>query len=143
KLGNVLSCPGKAAASPKEAVNHDAAAPAYRECRCTHEGNGARNWKPVRETHVKISNGDVVPGQSAKTAGGLPRWRSHLGYGLVGAAGFEPTTPCPPDKCANRAAPRPDRNGADYRDALVGTQPSPPVHRNGRFSPQLCKDFSI
>jgi hypothetical protein len=28
---------------------------------------------------------------------------------LVGAAGFEPTTPCPPDKCANRAAPRPDR----------------------------------
>lgn len=28
---------------------------------------------------------------------------------LVGAAGFEPTTPSPPDWCANRAAPRPDR----------------------------------
>ena len=39
------------------------------------------------------------------------------GY-LVGAAGFEPTTPCLPDKCANRAALRPDRNGADYRDAI-------------------------
>ena len=38
---------------------------------------------------------------------------------LVGAAGFEPTTPCPPDKCANRAAPRPDRNGADYRAVRV------------------------
>ena len=23
---------------------------------------------------------------------------------MVGVAGFEPTTPCPPDKCANRAA---------------------------------------
>src|SRR5215510_12938326 len=30
---------------------------------------------------------------------------------LVGAAGFEPTTPSPPDWCANRAAPRPDLNG--------------------------------
>ena len=38
-----------------------------------------------------------------------------LGAFLVGAARFELTTPCPPDKCANRAAPRPDRNGADYR----------------------------
>ena len=38
---------------------------------------------------------------------------------LVGAAGFEPTTPSPPDWCANRAAPRPDRNGADYRAALA------------------------
>jgi hypothetical protein len=34
---------------------------------------------------------------------------------LVGAAGFEPTTPSPPDWCANRAAPRPDRNGANDR----------------------------
>ena len=25
---------------------------------------------------------------------------------MVGAAGFEPATPCPPDKCANQAAPR-------------------------------------
>ena len=41
---------------------------------------------------------------------------------LVGAAGFEPTTPSPPDWCANRAAPRPDRNGADYRDAAVVAQ---------------------
>src|SRR6476660_3389141 len=29
---------------------------------------------------------------------------------MVGAAGFEPTTPSPPDWCANRAAPRPDRS---------------------------------
>ena len=42
---------------------------------------------------------------------------------LVGAAGFEPTTPSPPDWCANRAAPRPDRNGADYRDAPIAAQP--------------------
>src|SRR6478672_5550653 len=27
---------------------------------------------------------------------------------LVGAAGFEPTTPSPPDWCANQAAPRSD-----------------------------------
>ncbi len=26
------------------------------------------------------------------------------GRKMVGVAGFEPTTPCPPDKCANRAA---------------------------------------
>ena len=38
---------------------------------------------------------------------------------LVGAAGFEPTTPSPPDWCANRAAPRPDQNGADYRTIRV------------------------
>ena len=38
---------------------------------------------------------------------------------LVGAAGFEPTTPSPPDWCANRAAPRPDRNDADYRTVRV------------------------
>src|SRR5664279_1642968 len=42
---------------------------------------------------------------------------------LVGATGFEPATPCLPDKCANRAAPRPDRNGADYRDAPSAAQP--------------------
>ena len=41
---------------------------------------------------------------------------------MVGAAGFEPTTSCPPDKRANRAAPRPDRNGADYRDAPMAVQ---------------------
>lgn len=27
---------------------------------------------------------------------------------MVGAAGFEPATPGPPDRCANRAAPRSD-----------------------------------
>ncbi len=27
---------------------------------------------------------------------------------VVGATGFEPATPCPPDRCANQAAPRPD-----------------------------------
>ena len=48
---------------------------------------------------------------------------------LVGAAGFEPTTPSPPDWCANRAAPRPDRNGADYRDALPRTQLFHPAAR--------------
>ena len=47
------------------------------------------------------------------------------GMFLVGAAGFEPTTPSPPDWCANRAAPRPDRNGADYRDAPIAAQPLP------------------
>ena len=41
----------------------------------------------------------------------------HLICGLVGLTGFEPATPCPPDKCANQAAlqpaiadDRPDRN---------------------------------
>ena len=32
---------------------------------------------------------------------------------MVGVAGFEPTTPCPPDKCANRAALHSD--GGPYR----------------------------
>ena len=44
------------------------------------------------------------------------------GEKLVGAARFELTTPCPPDRCANRAALRPDRNGADYRDAPIAAQ---------------------
>jgi hypothetical protein len=44
-----------------------------------------------------------------------PRILAKLLILLVGAAGFEPTTPSPPDWCANRAAPRPDRNGEDYR----------------------------
>ena len=35
------------------------------------------------------------------TAGPLPSL-------FVGATGFEPATPCPPDRCANQAAPRPD-----------------------------------
>src|ERR1039458_8492525 len=51
------------------------------------------------------------------------------GY-LVGAARFELTTPCPPDRCANRAAPRPDRNGADYRDAPMPAQQRPPTAFN-------------
>jgi hypothetical protein len=33
---------------------------------------------------------------------------------LVGLAGFEPTTSCPPDKRANQAAPQPD-GGSPYR----------------------------
>jgi hypothetical protein len=41
--------------------------------------------------------------------------------GLVGAAGFEPTTPSPPDWCANRAAPRPDRQN-DYNLRTSGSQ---------------------
>src|SRR5262245_18596638 len=28
---------------------------------------------------------------------------------FVGATGFEPATPCPPDRCANQAAPRPEK----------------------------------
>jgi hypothetical protein len=35
---------------------------------------------------------------------------------MVGARGFEPPTPCPPDKCANRAALRSD--GSAYRVGL-------------------------
>ena len=46
----------------------------------------------------------------------------HFSRLLVGAARFELTTPCLPDKCANRAALRPDRNGADYRDAPMAAQ---------------------
>jgi hypothetical protein len=33
--------------------------------------------------------------------------------GLVGAAGFEPATPSPPDWCANRAALRSEHRGPD------------------------------
>src|SRR6185312_9045768 len=38
---------------------------------------------------------------------GIPP-QSREGGELVGAAGFEPTTPSPPDWCANQAAPRSD-----------------------------------
>src|SRR3972149_2705733 len=43
---------------------------------------------------------------------------------MVGAAGFEPATPCPPDRGPNRAAPRSDRRrtigaGTDGRNASV------------------------
>src|ERR1700761_9500804 len=53
---------------------------------------------------------------------------------MVGAAGFEPTTPSPPDWCANQAAPRSDidlsgafgpegvRKAADYRDRSTPQQ---------------------
>ena len=40
---------------------------------------------------------------------------------MVGVAGFEPTTPCPPDKCANRAALHSDVTA--YRQAGGHTQP--------------------
>ena len=63
----------------------------------------------------------AVLGPRAETDGG-----ANLLIYLVGAAGFEPTTPSPPDWCANRAAPRPDRNGADYRYAVLVVQPSNP-----------------
>jgi hypothetical protein len=33
---------------------------------------------------------------------------------VVGVAGFEPTTPCPPDKCANRAALHSDAHEAPW-----------------------------
>ena len=33
---------------------------------------------------------------------------------LVGVAGFEPTTPCPPDKCATRLRYTPNRNIIPY-----------------------------
>jgi hypothetical protein len=67
-----------------------------------------------------VQHGSVwfLAGQSGGTTC-LPRalfLENSLGLSaLVGAAGFEPTTPSPPDWCANRAAPRPDRNGGDYR----------------------------
>ena len=39
---------------------------------------------------------------------------------MVGARGFEPPTPCPPDKCANRAALRSDASA--YRGAAAAMQ---------------------
>src|SRR5215469_14746 len=53
---------------------------------------------------------------------------------MVGAAGFEPTTPSPPDWCANQAAPRSDfdllgltpqgvRKAADYSQRPPARQP--------------------
>ena len=39
---------------------------------------------------------------------------------MVGVAGFEPTTPCPPDKCANRAALHSD--GGPYSEAGLHMQ---------------------
>ena len=40
---------------------------------------------------------------------------------MVGVAGFEPTTPCPPDKCANRAALHSDWRS--YRCEASSAQP--------------------
>jgi hypothetical protein len=39
---------------------------------------------------------------------------------FVGASGFEPPTPCPPDRCANQAALRPD----DHAVARTGLEPA-------------------
>ncbi len=39
---------------------------------------------------------------------------------LVGAAGFEPTTPCTPCKCASQAAPRPDTKGVCKLSRMMG-----------------------
>jgi hypothetical protein len=33
---------------------------------------------------------------------------------MVGMRGFEPPTPCPPDKCANQAALHPDTSSGIY-----------------------------
>ena len=41
---------------------------------------------------------------------------------MVGTAGFEPTTPCTPCKCASQAAPRPDLLGRFSRTQAL---PSP------------------
>jgi hypothetical protein len=62
--------------------------------------HGAANFAPPENPHA----------QNGERAASAPSHKPlvFLAY-LVGAAGFEPTTPSPPDWCANRAAPRPDR----------------------------------
>src|SRR5271165_3678049 len=57
-------------------------------------------------------------------------YRSDLSMVLmVGVAGFEPTTPCPPDKCANRAALHSD--GRPYSSpAAAGNAPAPKSRRS-------------
>ncbi len=52
---------------------------------------------------------------------------------MVGVAGFEPTTPCPPDKCANRAALHSDVTA--YREA--GTCAQPHGSKKAAFSPTI------
>src|SRR6266508_2648504 len=42
---------------------------------------------------------------------------------LVGATGFEPATPCPPDRCANQAAPRPDGSRLFRADSYQVREP--------------------
>ena len=66
---------------------------------------------------IRSQSGLSFPGNARRQKWGIAAVQIASGHWmcLVGAAGFEPTTPCPPDKCANRAAPRPDRNGTDYR----------------------------
>ena len=67
-----------------------------------------------------IKNGRAKSEQRTKTKRELPnhltnivkqfRFNLHKPLKvLVGAAGFEPATPSPPDWCANQAAPRSDR----------------------------------
>jgi hypothetical protein len=62
----------------------------------------ARPWlRPARGCHPSLGYrlSPMRPGQILNS--------------MVGVAGFEPTTPCPPDKCANRAALHSD--GRPYR----------------------------
>src|SRR5271165_1216550 len=55
-------------------------------------------------------------------------YRSDLSMVLmVGVAGFEPTTPCPPDKCANRAALHSD--GRPYSSPAAAGNASAPLGR--------------
>ena len=44
---------------------------------------------------------------------------------MVGARGFEPPTPCPPDKCANRAALRSDTPWGDVPVGKIGLSRKP------------------
>lgn len=43
---------------------------------------------------------------------------------MVGAAGFEPTTPTPPVWCATRLRYAPTERGADYNDGALAKQRS-------------------
>jgi hypothetical protein len=98
-----------------------AAAPAIVGAAENTKGNGARIRSRCGNPRKNFKRGCRSRAMREDKSGASPRCRSHLGHWtcLVGAAGFEPTTPCPPDKCANRAAPRPDRNGADFRTVRV------------------------
>src|ERR1700684_3795383 len=49
---------------------------------------------------------------------------------MVGVAGFEPTTPCPPDKCANRAALHSDE--ALIEKGLGPRKPARPISLGAR-----------
>src|SRR6185437_9853563 len=84
---------------------------ATRFARCRAADLGRRGGRAAGEELAA-----AVAGHCARDALDLPANPRLL---VVGATGFEPATPCPPDRCANQAAPRPATRDSVFSQVLA------------------------